>query len=90
MKKTVLVAYDICAEDRRRHALRVARNWRLDGQKSVHECRLTNAEATALYGEIAARLAPRLDHLMFAWVDAAQRLGPETSVAAAAPLIHLR
>lgn len=71
-QRTALFAYDISDDRVRRRALRRVREWRLDGQLSVHECRLTDVEAARLFECLRADLDFAGDHLLFAWV-AAQR-----------------
>lgn len=68
--RTALFAYDIQDNRLRRLSLRTLREWRLDGQLSVHECLLTEAEATALFAQLNQDLDPATDRLLFAWVQA--------------------
>jgi len=37
-RKPIIVAYDISNNKVRSKALKIVKEWRLDGQKSVHEC----------------------------------------------------
>jgi CRISPR-associated protein Cas2 len=67
MRRLAIIAYDIVSNRRRRAALAVCRRWRLDGQLSVHECRLTDAEATELYLQLADLIDPLTDRLMLVW-----------------------
>lgn len=67
--RTAIFAYDIQNHRVRRHALRTLREWRLDGQLSVHECLLSEAEATRLFEQLTRDLEPTTDHLLFAWVQ---------------------
>ncbi len=67
--RTALIAYDIQDDRLRRRALRTLREWRLDGQLSVHECLLTEAEAVALLAQLNQDLDPATDRLLFAWVE---------------------
>jgi CRISPR-associated protein Cas2 len=67
--RTALFAYDIHNDRLRRLSLRSLREWRLDGQLSVHECVLTFPEATALFTQLNQDLDPQTDHLLFAWVQ---------------------
>ncbi len=68
--RTALLAYDIQDDRLRRLSLRTLQEWRLDGQLSVHECLLTEAEATALFAQLNQNLDPASDRLLFAWVQA--------------------
>lgn len=74
IRRTVIIAYDVRSDSVRRRMLRVLREWRLDGQKSVHECRLTDTEAQELFLQLAAEIDSGTDRLMLAWVSA-QRAG---------------
>lgn len=67
MRRLAIVAYDIGCNRRRRAVLAVCRRWRLGGQLSVHECRLTDAEATELYLQLANLIDPLSDRLLLVW-----------------------
>ncbi|RMD71274.1 MAG: CRISPR-associated endonuclease Cas2 [Gammaproteobacteria bacterium] len=68
-----IVAYDIASHRTRRRVLRVLREWRLDGQKSVHECRLTPIQAEELFVQLAEAIDSATDHLLLAWVQTRRR-----------------
>lgn len=88
MGRLAVVAYDIASDRQRRAALRVLRRWRLDGQKSVHECRLDEGEATELYLQLGETLQPETDRLLLVWCRAggpARRMG-RAAKAGAGPL----
>ena len=68
-----VVAYDITANRVRRKVLRVLREWRLDGQKSVHECRLTRDQAEELFVQLAELIDPETDRLLISWVQTRRR-----------------
>jgi CRISPR-associated protein Cas2 len=68
--RTALFAYDIHDHRLRRQALRTVREWRVDGQLSVHECRLSAAEASRVFQRLNAGLDPAHDRLLLAWVQA--------------------
>lgn len=67
-RKPVIVAYDVADNRRRRQIQRTLREWRLDGQRSVCECRLTDAEAEELFVQLGAILDTGTDRLLLAWV----------------------
>jgi len=67
-RRPAIVAYDISDDSTRRGALRVLREWRLDGQLSVHECLLDQHEATELFVQLSAVLDPATDRLLLAWI----------------------
>ncbi len=68
-RKPVVFAYDITKNKTRRRVLRILKAWRLDGQKSVHECRLKESQAEELFIEINERLNPKTDLLLMAWLE---------------------
>ena len=49
-------------------ALMILLEWRLDGQKSVHECVLSPAEAQELFMQLGDAIDPETDRLLLAWV----------------------
>jgi CRISPR-associated protein Cas2 len=67
-RRPAIVAYDISDNRKRRAALRILREWRLDGQKSVHECLLTDAEAAELVIQLSEVIDNDTDRLLLAWV----------------------
>ena len=72
-RRPAIVAYDIRADSTRTQVLRVLREWRLDGQLSVHECWLTPSEATELFLQLGAAIDPATDRLLLAWVHPRHR-----------------
>ena len=68
-----VVAYDIAADRIRRRVLRVLRAWRIDGQKSVHECWLRPSEAEELFVQLAELIDPDTDRLLLSWVQTRRR-----------------
>ncbi len=68
--RTAIFAYDIHNSRVRRLSLRTLREWRLDGQLSVHECVMNEAAAAALFQQLNDDLDPQTDCLLFAWVQA--------------------
>lgn len=73
-QRTGLFAYDIRNDRLRRHALRRLRAWRLDGQLSVHQCQLTEADARAIFQELRERIDPTTDRLLFGWLQLSRPL----------------
>ena len=51
--KTIIVAYDISKKKTRTRVLKVVKSWKLGGQKSVHECRLTLRQAEELFLQLS-------------------------------------
>jgi len=48
-RQPAVIAYDIRADRTRRRVCQILLEWRLDGQKSVHECTLSVSEAQELF-----------------------------------------
>lgn len=67
-RRPAVVAYDIADDRTRRVALRILREWRLDGQLSVHECLLGPEEAAELFVQLAEVFDPATDRLLLAWL----------------------
>ncbi len=63
-RKLYLAAYDISDDRRLRRALRVARDYATGGQKSVHECYLTDSEWHALLQRMAQVIDPDEDRFL--------------------------
>ncbi len=71
---SVIVAYDIRSNKNRRSVLKILREWRLDGQKSVHECRLTKSKAEELFLQLGASIHARDDSLLLARVNSRRKV----------------
>lgn len=67
-RRPAIVAYDIADDGRRRRIRATLREWRLDGQRSVCECRLTDGEADELFLQLGSIIDRRSDRLLLAWV----------------------
>ena len=68
-RKPAVIAYDIVCDKRRRQVARCLRTWRLDGQYSLFECRLTPTEADELFLQLTQLIDPDADALVLAWMD---------------------
>ena len=67
-QKPAIIAYDIAANHTRRQVLNILREWRLDGQKSVHECYLTATAAEELFLQLGQIMHASNDRLLLAWL----------------------
>lgn len=67
-RSPVVIAYDIRADQTRRRLYQILLEWRLDGQKSVHECVLSAAEAQELFIQLGQAIDPATDRLLLAWI----------------------
>lgn len=67
--RLAVFAYDIRDDKVRRHALKTLREWRLDGQLSVHECQVDAIQARRLFEQLGDELDPATDAWLFTWVE---------------------
>lgn len=67
-RQPAVIAYDIRADRTRRRVCQILLEWRLDGQKSVHECTLSVSEAQELFIQLGQAIDPATDHLLLAWI----------------------
>ncbi len=67
-RKPAIVAYDISNPLRRRRVFKRLQAWRIDGQKSVHECLLNEREAEELFAQLSELIHLETDHLLLAWL----------------------
>jgi len=68
-RKPSIIAYDITSSLKRRRVYRRLLQWRIDGQKSVHECLLSQREAQELYLQLGELIDPETDRLMLVWLS---------------------
>ena len=80
-RKPAVIAYDICCDRRRRRVARCLQTWRLDGQYSVFECRLTDAEAREVFLQLVDLIDEDEDALLLAWMDNTRESRPITRCA---------
>jgi len=80
-RKAAVIAYDISSNRRRRKVFRVLKQWRLDAQYSVFECRLTQAEAVELFLQLTDLIDHETDFLLLAWLDRSRKAKGLTSCA---------
>ena len=68
-KRPLIIAYDVCSNRRRSRLLRRLRQWGLDAQYSLFECRLSRGEAEELFMQLSEMIDQQTDALLFAWLD---------------------
>lgn len=68
-RKPAVIAYDIISDKRRRQLFRVLKNWKLEAQYSVFECRLSQAEANELFLQLTELMDEKEDALLLTWMD---------------------
>jgi len=64
-----IIAYDVSEGRARAKILRILKRWSLGGQKSIHECRLTTAQAEELFLQLLEWINPETDLLLLAWLE---------------------
>lgn len=67
--RPLVFAYDISKDKTRRRVFKILKQWRIGGQKSVHECRLKKAQAEELFLQLNEKLDQTTDCLMLAWLE---------------------
>lgn len=65
-RHAVVICYDIAVNRTRRRVHRVLEAWRLDGQYSLCEARLSATQAEELMLQLAAEIDPETDRLLLA------------------------
>ncbi|WFE69482.1 CRISPR-associated endonuclease Cas2 [Thiomicrospira sp. R3] len=68
-KYSAIIAYDIKDNATRLKMLNTLKRWRLDGQKSVHECLLSANQAKKLFAELSSLADPTTDRVLLEWVN---------------------
>lgn len=68
-KRPIVVAYDISKNRVRAKICKILKEWRLGGQKSVHECRLKMPQADELFLQLSEPLNKDTDSLLMAWLE---------------------
>ncbi len=72
-RKLYLVCYDIAHPRRLRQALAIVRDYALGGQKSAHECWMTEDERTELRARMRQLIDPAEDRFLIAPLNAGAR-----------------
>ena len=67
--KPIIVSYDISKNKVRTKIRKIISEWRLDGQKSVHECLLDKSQAEELFLQLSEHLNKKTDLLLMAWLE---------------------
>lgn len=73
-RQLYLVSYDIRDNRKRREALITARQYATGGQKSVHECWLTEHERNTLANELSVLIDDHTDRALILRLDPRQRV----------------
>ena len=85
LSRPIVVAYDIVKNKIRARVRKILKEWNLDNQKSVYECRLTQYQAEELFLQISHEIDKKTDNLIMAWLEPKRKiltlgLGKNTSI----------
>ena len=72
--RPIVIAYDISKNKTRNRVFKILREWRLDGQKSVHECRLDRQKAEELFIQLGSSIDTETDNLLMAWISTRRKI----------------
>ena len=83
--RPIIVAYDISKNKVRAKVRNILKEWNLDNQKSVYECRLNQEQAEELFLQISNEIDGATDNLIIAWLEPRRKifvrgLGKSTSI----------
>jgi len=68
VSRPIVVAYDISKNKVRARVRKILREWNLGNQKSVYECRLTQAQAEELFLQLSHEIDKKTDNILMAWL----------------------
>jgi CRISPR-associated protein Cas2 len=72
--RPIVVAYDISVNKKRAAVRKILKEWNLDNQKSVYECRLTQVQAEELFLQLSHEIDTKTDNLIMAWVEPRRKI----------------
>lgn len=91
-RRPAVIAYDIVSDKRRRKVARCLQTWRLDGQYSLFECRLSDSEAEELFLQLVDLIDDDEDALLLAWMDnsrTSRSITPGARIGFTSPTLYL-
>lgn len=71
-RRLYLIAYDISSHDIRRQALRICRKYATGGQRSIHECWLSDGEYGDVLADLSLIIDPESDRITSVLLDGRQ------------------
>lgn len=74
VSKPIVVAYDISKNKVRARVRKILREWNLGNQKSVYECRLTQAQAEELFLQLSHEIDKKTDNILMAWLTPGRKI----------------
>lgn len=72
--RPIVVAYDISGNKNRAKVRKILKEWNLSNQKSVYECRLTQAQAEELFLQLSNEINLETDNLIMAWLEPERKI----------------
>ncbi len=73
-RHSMIIAYDISSNKNRYQARKILKEWSLDNQKSVYECRLSKTQAEELFLQLSDCLDHQTDKLLMARIEPHRQL----------------
>ncbi|MBU0969954.1 MAG: CRISPR-associated endonuclease Cas2 [Proteobacteria bacterium] len=74
ISRPIVVAYDISENKARARVRNILKEWNLNNQKSVYECRLTQAQAEELFLQLSHEIDTKTDNLLMAWLEPRRKI----------------
>ena len=69
ISRPIVVAYDISKNKVRARVRKILKEWNLGNQKSVYECRLTQAQAEELFLQLTYEINKKTDNILMTWLE---------------------
>ncbi len=73
-RQAIVIAYDISRNKIRARVRKILRDWRIGGQKSVSECKLSGAEAEELFLQLSHEIDLKTDNLLMIRVEPQRKI----------------
>ena len=74
MSRPIVIAYDITQNKIRARVRKILKEWNLDNQKSVYECRLTHAQAEELFLQLTYEIDKKTDNIIMTWLEPRRKI----------------
>lgn len=72
--RPIVIAYDISKDKSRARVRKILREWNLDNQKSVYECRLTQTQAEELFLQLTEEIDTKTDNILMTWIEPRRKI----------------
>ena len=74
VSRPIVVAYDISSNNARARVRKILKEWNLDNQKSVYECRLKQNQAEELFLQLSHEIDTKTDNILMAWLQPGRKV----------------